>query len=83
MIRYLFLLSFIAIASGKVLADSQVPLLFESDSVMYLTLPVNFDTLCRPSESPDCDYTHGIDLPQCRGTGSIGMRRIKWHCFNT
>jgi hypothetical protein len=57
MIRYLCALCLMAFTSGNVLADTQPPLLFESDSVMYLTLPVNFDTLCRPTESPDCDYT--------------------------
>ena len=43
--------------SGNVFADDQVPLMFESDELMYLGMSVNFDTLCRPSESPDCDYT--------------------------
>ena len=43
--------------SGNVFADNRAPLLFESDDVMYLSMTVNFDTLCRPSESPDCDYT--------------------------
>jgi hypothetical protein len=43
--------------SGSVPADNRAPLLFESDEVMYLSIAVNFDTLCRPSESPDCDYT--------------------------
>jgi hypothetical protein len=57
MIRFVFTLCLVTITSGIVLADTQVPLLFESDSVLELTMPVNFDSLCRPSESPDCDYT--------------------------
>lgn len=57
MLRILCTLCFIAITSGSVFAETRVPLLFESDSVMELTLTVNFDDLCRPSESPDCDYT--------------------------
>ena len=36
--------------------DSQAPL-FESHSVLELTMPIDLDALCRPSKSPDCDYT--------------------------
>lgn len=57
MIRYLYTLCLMIVVSGNVIADQQTPLLFESDEVMYLTMLVNFDTLCRPSVSPDCDYT--------------------------
>jgi len=34
--------------------------LFSSHAVMHLTIPVNFKTLCRPRESPDCDYTPSV-----------------------
>lgn len=30
--------------------------LFDADDTLELTLPVNFEALCRPSETPDCDY---------------------------
>ncbi len=55
--RFLCTLCFMTMMSGNVFSSEQMPLLFESDEVMYLTLTVNFDTLCRPSKSPDCDYT--------------------------
>jgi hypothetical protein len=32
-------------------------LLFDSHEVLELTMPVDFESLCRPSENPDCDYT--------------------------
>jgi hypothetical protein len=57
MIRHLLMLCVIVIASGDVLAETRDPLLFESHSVLQLVMPVNFDTLCRPSETPDCEYT--------------------------
>jgi hypothetical protein len=42
------------------MAETRAPLIFEYDSVMELTLSVNFDTLCRPSETPDCDYEPSV-----------------------
>jgi hypothetical protein len=36
--------------------DAKSPL-FSSHSVMELTIPLDFKTLCRPRETPDCDYT--------------------------
>jgi len=42
---------------SDVSADSPATLLFDSHSVLKLTLPVNFKTLCRPRETSDCDYT--------------------------
>ncbi len=38
-------------------ADSPASRLFDSHSVLKLTLPVNFKTLCRPRETSDCDFT--------------------------
>ncbi len=38
-------------------ADSADSRLFDSHSVLKLTLPVNFKTLCRPRETSDCDFT--------------------------
>jgi hypothetical protein len=46
----------IAAASTAADAHSDAPL-FSSDEVMHLTIPLDFKTLCRPRETPDCDYT--------------------------
>jgi hypothetical protein len=88
MVRFFYTLCFIAITSGNVLAETQNPLLFESDSVMELTLPVNFDTLCRPSESPDCDYTPTVliyrDAAGQEASVSVSIRRRDgWRALQT
>jgi len=38
-------------------ADAPVSQLFDSHSVLNLTLPVDFEALCRPRETTDCAYT--------------------------
>ena len=30
--------------------------LFSSHEMLELTIPLDFKTLCRPRETPDCDY---------------------------
>ena len=55
-VRALFLICTMAIVSVNALAEEPGQLLFESDSILELTMPVDFDKLCRPSEDPDCDY---------------------------
>jgi hypothetical protein len=42
------------LAAANARADTP---LFESHSVLELSLPIDFQTLCRPRETPDCDYT--------------------------
>ena len=42
------------LAAADVRADTP---LFESHSVLELSIPIDFHTLCRPRETPDCDYT--------------------------
>ena len=37
-------------------ARADVPL-FSSHAMMEMTIPLDFKTLCRPREMPDCDYT--------------------------
>jgi hypothetical protein len=37
-------------------AKEKPPLLFESDAVLELAMPVDFAALCRPSQDPDCDF---------------------------
>ena len=56
MIHRLFILCAMIIASSVVLAETREPLLFDSHARLELTIAVNFDTLCRPSETPDCEY---------------------------
>ena len=52
--RSLILLTVIAaLGVGSLRADA---LLFSKHEVLELTIPVDFKTLCRPRESPDCDY---------------------------
>jgi len=45
---------FTGLASGQASADTP---LFDSHSILELSLPIDFRTLCRPRETPDCDYT--------------------------
>jgi hypothetical protein len=56
--RILTFIMLIAVISGieNVIPDDSDPLLFESLSLLELTMPVNFDALCRPSESSGCEY---------------------------
>jgi hypothetical protein len=56
-VRAFYISCTLLIMSADVLADSRDPLLFESDSILELVMPVNFSTLCRPSLDPECDYT--------------------------
>ncbi len=49
------------IAAFLVVGDAKAePLLFESDSVMDITIPVDFRSLCRPRETEDCDFIPSI-----------------------
>ena len=45
------------LASAEALAENADALLFDTHEVLELTMPVDFDALCRPSETPDCGYT--------------------------
>jgi len=56
MIRHIFILCVFTVAAGNVTAETPHPLLFDSHEVLELTMPVDFDSLCRPSETPDCEY---------------------------
>ena len=57
MVRYLIVTLSLFLASANLYAESSLPLLFDTHEGLELTMPVNFDTLCRPRETPDCDYT--------------------------
>lgn len=49
------------IAAVLVAGDTRAePLLFESDSVMEITIPVDFRSLCRPRETEDCDFISSV-----------------------
>jgi hypothetical protein len=60
-------------------ADARNPLLFESHALLELTMPVNFDTLCRPSQDPECDYLPTVfeyrDAAGNHRSVRIGIRR--------
>lgn len=45
---------FAAVSGGTARADTP---LFDSHSVLELSIPLDFSSLCRPRETPDCDYT--------------------------
>ena len=67
---------------------AQDPLLFESDSVLKLTMPVDFETLCRPSQNRDCDFTptvfEYVDRAGENHTIPIGiLRRDGWRAMQT
>ena len=47
-------MSFTGLAASNALADT---LLFDSHEVLHLSIPLDFKTLCRPREDPDCGYT--------------------------
>jgi len=57
MSRYFILILSLVAGSANLQANSADPLLFDTHDVLELTMPVNFDRLCRPRQSPDCDYT--------------------------
>ena len=42
-----------ALLAGAARADT---LLFDSHSILEMSIPLNFKALCRPRETPDCDY---------------------------
>ena len=56
MIRHIFILCVLTVAAGTTTAESPDPLLFDTHAVLELTMPVDFESLCRPSKNPDCDY---------------------------
>ena len=53
-------------------AHAEAPL-FASDTVMKLTIPVDFRDLCRPRETEDCDFTPTVII---FGDEKGGSRRI-------
>lgn len=66
-------------------ADS---LLFASNEVLHLTMPIDFDELCRPSESPDCDFTPTVfeytdSSGQLRSVPAGVRRRDGWRAAET
>jgi hypothetical protein len=43
----------LGLSAGAVRADT---LLFDNHDLLHLTIPIDFKSLCRPRETPDCDY---------------------------
>ena len=57
MVRHFFVILLLVIASTGLNAETKAPLLFSTNDVLELTMPVDFDKLCSPRATPDCDYT--------------------------
>ena len=88
MTRILFVVFTLTLAAADAFAESSDPLLFDSHEVLNLTMPVNFDKLCRPRETPDCDYAPTV-FEYRDGTGQIRTvpisirRRDGWRALET
>jgi hypothetical protein len=88
MIRHFSIYCFLIVAAGNALAQSPDPLLFDTNEILELTMPVDFDSLCRPSETPDCDYTPTVfeyhDADGKQQTLPISIRRREgWRALKT
>ena len=88
MIRYIFIFCIFIIAAGNLSAKTPDSLLFDSHEVLELTMPVDFEALCRPSENPDCDYTptvfEYVDANGDQKTLPISIRRRDgWRAMKT
>ena len=56
------------IAPPWLFAQETPPSLFESDAVLELAMPVDFDDLCRPSLDPNCDFApYSLDYRDADG----------------
>jgi hypothetical protein len=69
-------------------AQGETPLLFESDAVLELAMPIDFDELCRPSQDPDCDFApYSFDYRDAAGDWKTLpielMRRDGWRAQYT
>jgi hypothetical protein len=87
-IRLILPILVLALLPGTLVADHGDPLLFDSEDVLELTMPVDFDALCRPSESPDCDYSPTVfryrDASGSEQTVPISIRRRDgWRAMQT
>jgi hypothetical protein len=56
MLQILLIAVALLVATSDLHAEPNVSPLFNSEEVLELTMPVNFDDLCRPREAADCDY---------------------------
>lgn len=88
MIQRLSIFCILIVATANVSAETPSPLLFDSHDVLELTMPVNFDNLCRPREQPDCDYTPTVleylDTDGNQKSLSISIRRRDgWRAMQT
>ena len=69
MFRHLFTLCAMLIASGDLLAEPADSRLFESHSLLELTMPVDFDTLCRVLRPGDVILrveNQAVNIASCR-----------------
>ncbi|NIP18626.1 MAG: hypothetical protein GWM87_11040, partial [Xanthomonadales bacterium] len=70
---------FISSAALLVSAQAWAEPLFDSHDLLELSMPVDFEALCRPSEDPGCDYTPTVfgyrDADGVERTVPIEIRR--------
>ena len=88
MIQRLSIICILIVAAANVSAETPSPPLFDSHDVLELTMPVNFDNLCRPREQPDCDYTPTVleylDTDGNQKSLNISIRRRDgWRAMQT
>jgi hypothetical protein len=88
MIRYFSIFCILIFAAANAPAQAPDPLLFDSHEVLELTMPVNFDKLCRPRETSDCDYTPTVleylDANGQQQSLPVGIkRRDGWRAMKT
>lgn len=73
LLRLLVCWSIIAIASGDACAGES---LFSSHELMEISIPLDFNSLCRPREDPNCDYAPTV-LEYVDGMGMVGSIPIE------
>ncbi len=71
--RLLICWSFLAIASADACAEAP---LFSSHELMEISIPLDFKSLCRPREDPNCDYAP-TTLEYLDGMGMVGSIPIE------
>ena len=86
--RFIIAIFTLTLVSADAYAETNSPLLFETHDVLNLTMPVNFDNLCRPRETPDCDYAPTV-FKYLDGNGQMHSvpisirRRDGWRAMET
>ena len=63
-------LLFVSLLGSWVTVSAEVPELFSTNKTLELSMVINFDSLCRPREVENCDYSP-ITLKYSDGAGNI------------